>query len=37
MEVTVLSPSFDWKLKSVHFYSKKYEIKVESDKEHHPL
>jgi hypothetical protein len=40
MKVTALPLSFDWKLKFVflaHFYSRKYEIKLESGNEPHPL
>jgi hypothetical protein len=39
-EIIVLSHSFDWKLKIEsldHFYSKKYEMILGSDKESHPL
>jgi hypothetical protein len=37
MEVTALLPSFNWKLKLTHFYSRKCEMKLESGKEPHPL
>jgi hypothetical protein len=33
MEFTVLPPSFDWKLKLVHFYFKIVKMKLESSKE----
>jgi hypothetical protein len=36
-EVTVILPSFDWKLKLAHFYSSKCEMKLGSGKEPHPL
>jgi hypothetical protein len=39
-EVTVLSPSFNEKLKikfMAHFYSRKYEMKLESGKDPNPL
>jgi hypothetical protein len=40
MEVTVISPSFDLKTKNeflIHFYSKKYEMKLVSCEYPHPL
>jgi hypothetical protein len=40
MEVTALPPSFDlWKKNEflAHFYSREYEMKLESGKEPHPL